>query len=170
MKEEKRKIIHLTERQLSKVLHLKENKEILLEYLITRSDFVEGAKNLVQQIIENWCLIRYCTLTNWNRPKTHWKTELKAHISNIGRGNIKGKNSIEIRTKAIAQGFEEGGVTEDAGVILKKISDKFSKEGIDVKSPIVSQVASDCASQYGTIISAIAEYQTINLNLYVDSI
>ena len=41
----------------------------LLEYLIHRNKFVELCWSLSQQILENWCLIRYCTLTNRNETK-----------------------------------------------------------------------------------------------------
>ena len=48
----------------------------LNEYFVNRSKFVDNVWHLSYQIVENWCLIHYCTLTGRVQTKEHWKKEL----------------------------------------------------------------------------------------------
>ena len=49
---------------------------LLLEYLVQRKDFVNLLWNLSDQIIENWCLVHYCTVVGQSEYKKHWTDEL----------------------------------------------------------------------------------------------
>ena len=56
----------------------------IFEIAYDRTEIKKRVEGLINQIIENWCLVKYCTLyDNENRNKYHWKQELKAHLYNI---------------------------------------------------------------------------------------
>ena len=62
----------------------------IFEMAYNRSKYVEKVLSLNQQIVENWCLIKYCNLydeENYNR--LHWCRELTAHLSNLNKDVVK---------------------------------------------------------------------------------
>ena len=66
----------------------------IFEMAYDRKELKKRVEALTNQIIENWCLIKYCTLyDNENRNKNHWKQELRAHLYNIYEMKIKGGNA-----------------------------------------------------------------------------
>lgn len=66
----------------------------IFEMAYDRKEIRKRVESLTNQIIENWCLIKYCTLyDNENRNKNHWKQELRAHLYNIYEMKIKGGNT-----------------------------------------------------------------------------
>ena len=68
--------MHLRDYINEKLMDLIENTKIF-EMAISRSKYTDRLYNMVNQIIENWCLIRYCTLTNSNLDlRAHWCSEL----------------------------------------------------------------------------------------------
>lgn len=71
---------------------MKHIKEYILEYLsntsifemaFSRKELIKRVEGLYGQIIENWVLIKYSTLSGNTTYKEHWKDELSAHMGNI---------------------------------------------------------------------------------------
>ena len=81
MKKVKGKYIRLTEQDLNNIINKAFEKKINLFRL------KERILNQVQQIIENWCLVSLCSLTNndVNRCKEHWRNELGTALQNAAR-------------------------------------------------------------------------------------
>lgn len=66
----------------------------IFEMAYNRKEIKKRVEALTNQIIENWCLIKYCSLYDkTNTNKYHWKQELKAHLYNIYEIKIKGGNA-----------------------------------------------------------------------------
>lgn len=66
----------------------------IFEMAYDRKEIKKRVEALINQIIENWCLIKYCSLYDkTNTNKYHWKQELKAHLYNIYEMKIKGGNA-----------------------------------------------------------------------------
>ena len=78
---------------------------LLLEYLVQRKDFVNLLWNLSDQIIENWCLVHYCTVVGQSEYKKHWTDELKGYLKRISRTGIKSSNDFDSRRKCVLQAF-----------------------------------------------------------------
>ena len=134
----------------------------LYEYAIHRSEFIYKVSNLLPQIIENWCLIRYCTLVGRKNTKKHWKDELIAHMLNVGGLDIKGNNKSEKRLKAIYDGFKLRDLVNDCSDrIFLYIENKFEREKINLNDDIVKKVVNDCNNALCDIAKAIAEPMTI---------
>jgi hypothetical protein len=168
-----KKIINLTYNDLHDIVrecvYRIYTKLPLYEYAVHRSDFVYRVSNLLPQIIENWCLIRFCTLSRRTQTKEHWKDELRAHMLNIGGLDIKGNNKVDKRLKAIYEGFNMRDlIGECSDRIFLYIEGKFNKENIDINNNIVKQVVVDCNKALKDIALAMAQPMTIRE--YIDSI
>ena len=139
MKKVKGKYIRLTEEQLNKII--KENidrsiKRIISEYAEPRQKFINRIDNLLPQIVINWCLVHYCTITNEdvNRCKNHWRNELRSAIINACGKVLKGNNSIESRKKAINEAIEYSELLTNPSMAFNIVADKFETENIQVKN------------------------------------
>ena len=56
----------------------------LFEMAYSRQDYLRNISGLCYQIVENWCLVKYCNLydeENYNR--LHWSNELITHLNNL---------------------------------------------------------------------------------------
>lgn len=66
----------------------------IFEMAYDRKEIRKRVEALTNQIIENWCLVTYCSLYDKNNTnKNYWKQELKAHLYNIYEMKIKGGNA-----------------------------------------------------------------------------
>ena len=130
---------------------------LLLEYLVQRKDFVNLLWNLSDQIIENWCLVHYCTVVGQSEYKKHWTDELKGYLKRISRTGIKSSNDFDSRRKCVLQAFAMNDL--DKGDIAKRIAliiqNKFESEGI-VDGGVINQVATDCSSRLNELIDLLA--------------
>ena len=60
------------------------------DHYIDAKDYKEKAESLRFQIVENWCLCKYCQLyDNNNTNFNHWLGELRAYINKLKFLNIK---------------------------------------------------------------------------------
>lgn len=172
MKTIKGKYIRLTEPQLNQLIENEVHRVVqqFMEYSHPRAKYVENVSNLSKQIIENWCLVRYCTIVGRTTLKEHWQNELYAHMANIGQDTIKGNKSYETKYKAIADGFEMKDLFDGPEKIFDIIYKKFTIEKIDVKSDEVVQTINDCSNSLDAIINAMADFGAVKLDDYIKSI
>lgn len=155
------KYIRLTEQDLHKIVKETVQKElnILLEYYdLNKSGFQEKVYNQIIQITENWCLIKYCTLTNTdvNHCKNHWKVELRTAFKNAAFGKLKGNDSFQSRYKAIKATFDKADIQEYEQVEFA-IRDKFIAEHISIDSDEYMQVINLFIKNIDNIIECIAK-------------
>lgn len=170
MKKVKGKYIRLTEDELKQIIKESLNN-LILEYSMKRKDYFIRCVNLSQQIIENWCLVHYCTIINEdiNRCKNHWKKELFSHMATLSEIDLKDNNSTESRIKVIQSAFEENDLITSKQ-ILKKIGKKFIIEGINLKDENISILIENCSKSINDIIYNIANYDLENLKEYINKI
>ncbi len=147
-------------------------KQLLTEMAYERKMFKAIITNLSQQILQNWCLIRYGRLNNTDIGTiTHWKAELMAHLQNASSNKIKGNNSLQARTKAIKEVWvNEKEYATDSNVINLTVYSKFVNEGLDVNSDSYKQVIEDCMTASEDIINAIASENAEKISQYVSSL
>lgn len=173
MKKVKGKYIRLTEDELKQIIkEVVDNKiSLIMEYAEPRKEFIKRVIGLGKQIIQNWCLIHCCTVTNEdvNRCKNHWKEELSSAIENIADISIKGNDSFETRKKAIVEAFNELDLNQGISKIEKYTRIKFQKEGISNKD-IKLQVINDCFNNLGNIIDVLAKGYDENWLEYIETI
>ena len=108
---------------------------------INRSDYLDKVSSYFRQIVENWCLIRYCTLCEQShnykvpsRTKIHWMSELQATMSNIKRipKSLKNKYST-----VLDKVLENNDIVDKSSwkTILYRLEDKCKKEKINIPEP-----------------------------------
>ena len=95
----------------------------LVEMAYDRKKFKDLIDDLSDQILENWCLIRYVSVSKDKKElRSHWEDELSAHL-----GKIIGKTFKMNRRKAIEEvilGWLELNNNDD-NHIIHLISTKF---------------------------------------------
>ena len=81
---------------------------ILMEYAYKRKEYERDASARMQQILENWCLIHYVSLTGDKEVlKNHWKSELDTLIIDIQLKKQEKKSKINILRKVVGN-FDYG--------------------------------------------------------------
>lgn len=130
---------------------------LLLEYLVQRKDFVNLIWNLSDQIIENWCLVHYCTVIGQTEYKKHWADELKGYLKRISRTGIKSSNDFNSRKKCVLQAFamndlDKGDISERIYLIIQN---KFESEGIEDMG-LLMQISADCANRLHELIDILS--------------
>jgi hypothetical protein len=136
---------------------------------LPRKTYKERIRGLSCQLLENWCLVRYCSLIGQEVYKKHWADELRGHMLSMSRLSIKGNDSVETRQKV----FEEVWADDDYDnpqLLTMVVANKFISEGIDVKSKPVTQCIMDCINAKSNIIKVILLRDIEKITQYVQSL
>jgi hypothetical protein len=153
------KQIYITEKQAKHILSLEDerddgNKKLIIEMALSLKDYSDMLFNLRNQIIENWCLCRYCQLyDNGNINYNHWLIELRASIQNIKFIKLKSKVS---KRKAIIKELIDNCDLDDENIIYLTIQDKFDDEGI-YDNEIKYQVTYDFSINIEALIDVLSD-------------
>lgn len=146
------------------------HRSSLYEMAFRRKEYKNKVDNLSQQIIENWCLVRHCTICGGpNGLKEHWKDELKGYLLTVARYNIKGPNTPLDKEQAIREVWDANDYF-DPKTVEYAIHNKFRKEGFNTSSPESLQVISDCIDSFNTLIPLVANGVIEALDNYVETI
>lgn len=151
-------------------------REELQNYLICEmayslKEYKEKADNLIPQIVENWCLIRYATLSNsYNDVKNHWKTELKSHMNNIRQMKLKTNNSSLSKQNALFSIWNKRDIDKDEDSIYSHIYFKFEKEKIPLEGEIFAQVIQDFKNETVNIVNVLISDSPQKIVKYVENI
>ena len=92
----------------------------LFEMAYSRQNYLHQIMSLNKQIVENWCLIKYCNLydeENYNR--LHWSKELIAHIK-------KGLDKL----KTTEYGFIYQAELDNEDIVYKMLYRKWKDENL----------------------------------------
>lgn len=127
----------------------------IFEMAFQRRVYMKTLFDLRLQLVENWALIRYCTLQKSNeeyhnlidvsQTRNHWEKELRAHIYNLY--NMK----LDVdKTRATEQELIEYSEFKNIDNIKEIIEFKFDVEGIlnDDDKDIIDEIAKDFV-EYG---------------------
>lgn len=174
MKKIKGKYIRLTEEQLNNIIKEQVEKNIsriIAEYADPRKDVIKRLKNYFVQLVQNWCLVHLCTLTNTdiNDCKNHWKNELWAILSKMSSFKLQGNNSYESRIKAIETAESGEELLTDTEIIYGNVIAKFAKENITDET-IIEQVINDLIKSKNNIIHIIANFDKNEIKEYINKI
>lgn len=144
-------------------------KHLLMEMPYPRKAYKERIENTVPQILINWCLVHYCTITGREQLKKHWKGELRGFLETAARYSIKGNDAPETRLKVFNEVWNEGDYSQPDSMNLA-IHNKFYEEGINTKSYEYATTIIDCIKGAQGIFSAILSRNTDTITDYVDTI
>lgn len=165
------KLNEIIKKQVQKTISEYIDKHFLFEMAYRRGVFKEKINCLLDQIIQNWCLVHYCTLVNREQLKKHWKEdELQTHLMKCASYNIQGNNSSKARAKALNELWSERDFNSNLNTINLIVNMKFRQEKIDVTTPIYQQCLYDCMKASNDIIKVIADANINNIIEYTNSI
>lgn len=143
-------------------------RSYIFEMAYERREYMNKLFELRLQLVENWALIRYCSLyDNENLNKNHWKKELFAHISNLNKMKLK----VD-KTRATEQELVDKAEFNNVENIIKIIEFKFEIEDL-ANDETIRTIAEDF-TEYGlneliTIISN-NNLTATELKYYLDTI
>lgn len=101
MKDIAKKIIRLTEEELREVVRTA-TQQVLNETAVPIKTYKARVDNPRLQLVENWCLCRYCQLFNPNSEYfNHWIEKIRAHVNNIKSLNVKKGDKLKILTQML---------------------------------------------------------------------
>lgn len=172
-------LIKITEQKLAKIVEnvcQKVIREELQRYLITEmvyslKEYKSRVDNLIPQIIENWCLIRYTTLSGDKKElREHWMTELIAHMTNVSQMKLKNCNSKLSKQNALYYLWNQRDIDNDENVIHLHIALKFKKEGIKTSGEIYANVINDFKNNTKDIIKVLLSESHSTIVKYVNNI
>lgn len=108
------------------------SKTKIFEMTYSREQYIDNIDDIADQIVENWCLIRYCTLYDKdNKNKVHWKQELKSYCKKLLRSVVK-VNKLKATQDAMIEMLE----LDNQKIVEVTIADKFEKENFEIKQDI----------------------------------
>lgn len=127
-------------------------KTYIFEMAVSRKELKDKVDNLIYQIIEDWCLVKYCTLyDNININKNHWQKELRAHILNIYNRQLKGGDN-SAKFKLIEDVIIDKLEITTANKINRIIKAKFRDENLN----ITSELCNCCIEELYTIMQLMS--------------
>lgn len=150
--------IHITESELKQIINntvtnILQEKDLLTEMSIPLKDYKEKAESLRFQIVENWCLCKYCQLyDNNNTNFNHWLGELRAYINKLKFLNI--KNNINKKQTLIKLYIEDFDLN-DNDMIYRIMEDKFYVEKIE-DNEIKIKVCEEFVANINSLIEVIS--------------
>ena len=128
-------------------------KEYVTEMTTKLTVFRLMLHNLYIQLIENWCLVKWCDMNpnelTSKRLRNHWATELKAVMSEIANEKLKSGRKDKVIKDELINGIELNDKDRIAGLIR----DKFEKEGIEKYINIMSE---ECANNIDNICDILS--------------
>ena len=143
---------------------------LIFEMTYSRKELKNSFDSILDQIIENWCLVKYCSLYDTNNiDKNHWVNELTAYMYNILNRQLKngGENAKLQLLKSVAYDQKE---YTTAAAIKRCIRLKFKKENIQ----ITDELCSACIADLETILELISKLDTEenyeNIDIYIENL
>lgn len=134
----------------------------IFEMANDRAKYMDLVHSLTDQIVQNWCLIKYCNMydeENYNR--LHWSKELIAHLGTLQRQKIKGGLDKERATREVLIEREE---IDDVETVNLIIINKFEDEHIDIN---LTEISTEFVKQLDRIIYIITKSNPTDLRNYV---
>ena len=142
----------------------------LTEMVFSRREVCQRIEDNSQQIVENWCLIRYSRLTGYAKETVdHWKTELSAAMSKITRLKLT-KASSGVKKKLLEEVWKKLEYSFDDQSVWNAIYHKLRVEKIDAKQPTVHRVCEDFVIESSRLINLMATTDVVAVDDYVDSL
>lgn len=165
----------LTEKQLKRTIadaisQAMNNSLELSEMSIPRKEYKERIENLSQQLLENWCLVRWCRNANLKiHPlRNHWAKELRTHFIAMANLNMK-DGDYPKRLKLVREIWKERDF-DDITTVRLIVSGKFDDEQIDRNSEAFQKTIVECAHAANDITMLIALRDYDRISQYIEKL
>ena len=145
-----KQVIRLTEQELHEVVK-NVTMQLINEMAVPLKFFKNRVDGLRLQLVENWCLCKYCQMYNTdNENFNHWITELRAHMDNIKSLNLKRGNKLSVLNQMLVEDYD----FDDLNTVYRISIGKLNREGITN----VNQISSVCkafTTSIGDFVNAL---------------
>lgn len=156
---------------ISNIVREELQRYLITEMAVTLKDYRKNVEALMQQILENWCLIRYTTISGDKLEyRKHWCLELKAHMNNIAAMKIKDGNKVTTKQNAIFDIWNKYDLDSDENCIALRIATKFEMENIDTVGEFFAQVVSDFKNETTKLVKILTTGNNYAIKEYVENI
>jgi len=140
-----------------------EKYRTLHEMSIPLKDFRELVGDLRFQLVQNWCLCKYCQLfDSGNLNFSHWETELKSYIMRLKGVSI--KNNID-KKRSLEHILGDYYDFNDVEMVKCLIVDKFEDEHVTDERHI-NAVATTFVNDISELIDILSDKST-HINDYL---
>lgn len=135
----------------------------IFEMAYSRESYLRNISGLVPQIVENWCLVKYCYKYDpENYNILHWSKELIAHMENLRVQKLKGNlNKLRITKQALIEYAE----LTDIYTVLDIIENKWIDE--DLPKDCMQDIANEFVEAVETICKLISNGSNGDIRNYV---
>ena len=130
-----------------------ESCKLISEMSTPLKKFISSVEFLQEQIIENWCLCKYCQMFDVDNVNfNHWRGELYAALDGVNDIHLKkGMSKKSALTEVLIDAYEY-----DTKIAVKKsLKCKFKIEKLDSDS-IMDAVSGEFASKIGVLIDGLS--------------
>ena len=146
-------------------------KDIILEYAESRKELDKSVFGLTVTLMQHWCLVRYCSVTNRTNTKEHWKGEVFNYIYRIASTKVKPSNNRDIVYKMIAKRWlEMEELGSDTEKVMSFVENKFKEENICLPNEELRFYAEEFQRSIGDIINQMAYGDKASVMRYVNEI
>lgn len=162
---------YLIKTTIQQILREELQRYVITEMVYPLSIYKEKADNMLPQIAQNWCLVRYVTLSGEKQEiQNHWRKELIAHLSNIGQMKLKDGDKVTKKQNALFFLWNRRDFDTDENCIHMTIAYKFDEENLPIEGEIYAQVIQDFKNSTKDIIDTILSSSYDTIVKYVNSI
>lgn len=162
---------HMVERVCRSVIREELQRYLITEMAMSVKDYRTRVEGLMPQILENWCLIRYSTLTGERQEvKRHWKCELRAHINNIASIKLKNGNSKLTKQNALYTLWNMYDWDTDENCIARRLCAKFDEENLPTNGEAFARVVEDFKNESKALVGILTSDSNLEVMEYIDSI
>ena len=127
---------------------------IITEMAKSLSDFKQLVSDLSDQIVENWCLVKWCDIypdeLTSKRLRNHWATELKSYLYKISKERLKSCR----KDKVIQDEWFDHLELNDAQIVSDIIRNKFNKDGLEKYINIISEECANSAKDICKVLNS----------------
>lgn len=124
----------------------------ITEMAIKLGEFRNNSEGIINQIIENWCLVKWCDMypneLTSKRLRNHWALELINNMLRINNIKLKGSRKDKALHNLVIKTLEYNDWIE----IAKIIRNKFEKERLEKYINIISE---ECANNIENICNIL---------------
>lgn len=140
-------------------------KRSFLEMAFNKAKFQDIVDDLIEQIIQNWCLMEYCLLyrNDLNDTYEHWRSELESHMNNISRRVVKGDKRKWIEEIVILQEEFDNPINIYNACKIKFRSE--NRNGLGITQEQQEKVCNNCSKEIYKIIDSLASQ---DITIYTD--
>ena len=135
----------------------------IFEMAHSRENYIRTITNLVPQIVQNWCLVKYCNLydeENYNR--LHWSKELMAHLENLR--NMKLKKGLN-KTRVTKQAMIDYAELNDSNMVSDILGMKWDDENLP--EDLINTISKEFVKNVDKIIDLVSAGSYGELKNYV---